>query len=94
MLYMLINRTRPDLDEAQYRQLAERAQAFYAGIPEGVTLHGDWAASDGSRTFALVEADDPALVEAIKAPFEGLVDIETVPVTALSGWRQDGSQSE
>ena len=86
MLYMLINRTRRDLTPDQYQELAGKAQAFYDNIPDGVRLHGDWAAADGSCTFALLEADDAAQLEAIQAPFRGFVDIETVPVTPVSGW--------
>ena len=88
MLYMLINRTRHDLTPVQYQELGQRAQAFYDNVPDGLTLHGDWTAQDRSCTFALVEADDPALVEAIQAPFRGLVDIETVPVVRVTGWNK------
>jgi hypothetical protein len=88
MLYMLINRTRTGLTPDQYRRLGELAQAFYDNIPPGLVLIGDWAANDGSRTFALIETDEPALLEQIQAPFAGLVDIETVPVTAVSGWQR------
>jgi hypothetical protein len=86
MLYMLINRTRTDLTPAQYAELGRLAQGFYDNIPEGVSLHGDWAANDRSRTFALLETDDPGLLEGIQAPFRGFVDIEVVPVTAVAGW--------
>ena len=88
MLYMLINRTRPDLTPGQYQELGRLAQGFYDNIPPGVTLIGDWAANDRSRTFALLETDDPALLEQIQAPFAGLVDIETVAVTAVTGWNR------
>ena len=86
MLYMLINRTRQDLTSAQYQKLAELAQGFYDNIPAGVTLHGDWAANDHSCTFALLESESPDLLAKIQAPFEGYVDIEVVPVSAVTGW--------
>jgi hypothetical protein len=88
MLYILINRTRPNLTGAQYAELASLARGFYDKVPEGVELHGDWAANDGSRTFTLVDADDPALLDRIQAPFRPFVDIETIPVTEVTGWRQ------
>jgi len=88
MLYMLINKTRKDLSAEQYQELATLAQNFYDNIPEGVTLHGDWAANDQSCTFALMEADDPKLMEQIQQPFEGFVDIDVIPVTAVSGWNK------
>ncbi|WP_434735729.1 DUF3303 domain-containing protein, partial [Accumulibacter sp.] len=48
--------------------------------------HKDWAANDGSRTFALLETEDPALLEKIQAPFRPYVDMELVPVTPVTGW--------
>ena len=86
MLYMLINRTRRDLTSEQYQELGKLAQGFYDNIPEGLTLHGDWAANDQSCTFALMESDDPRLLDRIQEPFMGFVDIEVIPVTAVSGW--------
>jgi hypothetical protein len=86
MLYMLINRTRTDLTPDQYAELGRLAQGFYDSVPAGVRLIGDWAANDRSRTFALLESEDPALLEQIQAPFRGLVDIETVAVTEVRGW--------
>lgn len=83
---MLINRTRSDLSPEEFQKLGELARAFYANIPENVTLHADWAALDQSRTFALLEADDQDAIEVIQAPFRPYVDIEIIPVRKLSGW--------
>lgn len=86
MLYMIINRTRTDLTQPQMAELGTLAQGFYDRIPPGLTLHNDWAATDYSRTFALMETDDPALLEAVQAPFRPYVDMEVVPVHAVTGW--------
>ena len=86
MLFMLVNRTRTDLTAEEFQQLGELAKDFYANIPDGVTLHNDWAALDQSRTFALLEADDLDTVEKLQAPFRPFVDIDIVPVRELSGW--------
>ena len=86
MLYMLINKTRKNLTSEQYQVLGKLAQDFYDNIPEGVTLHGDWAANDHSCTFALMEAENPKLLDTIQAPFKAYVNIEVVPVTAVTGW--------
>jgi len=86
MQYMLINRTRKDLTTEQYQELGKLAQAFYDNIPQGLTLHGDWAANDQSCTFALMETEEPDLLAQIQAPFKGMVDIEVIPVTAVTGW--------
>jgi Protein of unknown function (DUF3303) len=86
MLFLLTNRTRSTLTPAQYGELAGLAKAFYAGIPPDVTIRGEWAATDQSRNYTLLEAPDLATVERIQAPFRPFVDMEIVPVVALSGW--------
>ncbi len=86
MLFMLVSRTRTDLSKEEFAQLGELAKNFYANIPEGVTLHNDWAAIDGSRTFALIEADNESVIEEIQSPFRPYVNIEIVSVRKLSGW--------
>jgi len=86
MFYMLISRTRPNLSSENYEELGKLAQAFYENIPAGLTLHSDWAAKDGSRTFALLETDNPDLLEQIQSPFRPYVDMELLPVTQVSGW--------
>lgn len=86
MLFMLINQTRTDLSADEFTQLGELAKAFYADIPESVTLHADWAALDQSRTFALMEAAEQHAIEEIQAPFRPYVDIEIVPVRRITGW--------
>ena len=86
MLFMLINRTRTDLSAEEFQHLGELAKAFYANVPDDVTLHADWAALDQSRTFALMEAEEQSTIEELQAPFRPYVDIEIVPVRELSGW--------
>lgn len=89
MLYMLINQTRTGLSPENYAEVAKLANQFYENVPEGVKLCGDWSANDRSRTFSLIEADDPALLDEIQRPFEGYVDIEVIPVTEVSSWRKE-----
>ena len=86
MLFMIVNLTRKDLDQQEMSELGRLATEFYANMPEGITLHGDWAAADGSRTFALLEADAPDMVEQIQAPFRPYVDMEVVPVERIKSW--------
>jgi hypothetical protein len=83
---MLISRTREDLTAEEFQQLGQLARSFYDHIPAGITLHGDWAANDRSRTFALLETADPALLERVQAPFRKYVRMELVPVTPVTGW--------
>jgi hypothetical protein len=87
MLYMLINRTRPDLSAEQYAELGRLAQGFYDDIPQGIEVLGDWAAADGSRTFTLIQTEDAKLLERVQEPFRPYVDIETVMLTPVTGWR-------
>jgi hypothetical protein len=86
MLVFLINRTRADLTPEQYGRLAELAKAFYADVPPGVSLRGEWAAADYSRNFSLLEAPDVATVERMAAPFREFVAVDIVPVNATTGW--------
>ena len=86
MLVFLINRTRAGLTPEQYGRLAELAKAFYANVPPGVSLRGEWAAADYSRNFSLLEAPDVATVERMAAPFREFVDVDVVPVNAITGW--------
>ena len=86
MLYMMVSKTHKDLTSEEFAKLGELAKDFYGSIPEGVALHNDWAAIDNSRTFALVETENEALLEQIQAPFRPYVDIETIPVTPIDGW--------
>jgi hypothetical protein len=86
MLYMIINRTRKDLTPADFAELGRLARGFYEGMPSGVRLVNDWAAQDGSCTFALLEADDPSALETVQAPFRPYVAMEVVPVVPVTGW--------
>jgi hypothetical protein len=86
MLFLLTNRTRPNLNAAQYADLASLAKTFYASIPANVTIRGEWAAIDKSHNVTLLEAPDIDTVLKIQAPFEPYTETVIVPVTAISGW--------
>jgi hypothetical protein len=86
MLIFLINRTKQGLTQEQYGALAERAKAFYAKVPPGVSLRGEWSAADYSRNFTLLEAPDTATVEKMAAPFREFVDVDVIPVNEIKGW--------
>jgi muconolactone delta-isomerase len=86
MLFMLTNRTRKDLSADQYAELATLAKAFYASIPAEVKIRGEWAATDYSNNYSLLEAPDIDTVRRIQAPFAKFTETLIVPVTAISGW--------
>jgi hypothetical protein len=86
MLFLLTNRTRPNLTSAQYGELAGLAKKFYASIPAGVTIRGEWAATDQSHNYTLLEAPDAETVQRMQEPFANFTDTVIVPVVSISGW--------
>jgi hypothetical protein len=86
MLFLLTNRTRPDLSPADYGELAALAKAFYASMPADVKIRGEWAALDRSVNYSLIEAPDIDTVRRIQAPFERFTGTVIVPVTTITGW--------
>jgi hypothetical protein len=86
MLFLLTNRTRPNLRPEQWGELAALAKAFYASIPPEVQIRGEWAAVDQSHNYSLIEAPDLDTVRRIQAPFEPFTETVIVPVTSQSGW--------
>lgn len=86
MLFLLTNRSRANLNAAQYGELAAAAKAFYASIPADVKIRGEWAATDQSHNYTLLEAPDIETVRRIQAPFEPFTETLIVPVTTMSGW--------
>lgn len=86
MLFLLTSRTRANLTPTQYGELALLAKAFYTSIPADVALRGEWAATDRSHNYTLLEAPDIDTVRRIQAPFAVFTETSIVPVTAVSGW--------
>ena len=86
MLFLLTNRTRPNLTATEYGELATLAKAFYASIPPDVRIRGEWAAADQSHNYTLLEAPDIETVRRIQAPFERFTETVIVPVITVSGW--------
>ncbi len=87
MLYLIISRTRSGLSEDDMKQLADAAKNFYGNIPAGLALTGNWAETNGARTFALLETENPDLLENIQAPFRPFVDMEVISLVNVEGWR-------
>jgi hypothetical protein len=86
MLFLLTNRTRPNLGAEQWGELAALAKDFYASIPAGVSIQGEWAAIDRSVNYTLLEAPAIEVVQQMQAPFERYTDTVITPVTAITGW--------
>ncbi len=86
MLFLLTSCTRSHLSAAQFGELAALAKSFYASIPAGVNIRGEWAAVDRSANYSLVEAPDIDTVRALQAPFAPFTVTEIVAVNAITGW--------
>ena len=86
MLFLLTNRTRAGLGAAQYGELAALAKAFYAAIPPGVRIRGEFAALDQTHNYTLLEAPDLETVQRLQAPFAPYTETTIVPVQEISGW--------
>jgi len=86
MLFLLTNRTRPNLSSTQYAELAVLAKAFYASMPADVKIRGEWAAIDRSCNFSLLEAPSIEAVRRIQAPFDPFTDTQIVAVAEIKGW--------
>jgi hypothetical protein len=88
MDYLIISRTRSGLSAEEYAELAQRAKAFYAALPPGLTLKANWAEAGGEgRTLALVATDDATQIDAIQAPFREFVDMEVIALSEVEGFR-------
>ena len=86
MLFLLINRTRKDLQPQEYETLQRMTADFYAHIPDGVRFHGDWNALDWSRNFTVLEADSEQIVRRLMEPYAKYVEIEVTPVQPTAYW--------
>ena len=86
MLFLLTSRTRAPLSADQYGELAALAKAFYASIPAGMSIRGEWVAVDRSANYSLVEAPDVETIRRAQAPFAPFTDTTIVPVNPVSGW--------
>lgn len=70
----------PGLNPAQRARLYEEMGRFYAAMPPGVTLECDYVRTDRLGSYSVLDVPDRATLDAILAPFAGLVNVEVVPV--------------
>ena len=87
MLFLLTNRTRPNLTGAEYGELAALAKQFYASIPADVRIRGEWIAADQSHNYTLLEAPDIETVRRIQAPFERFTETVIVSPRPMAPWK-------
>jgi tRNA splicing endonuclease len=80
MLYMVIERFKPDCAEAVYRRFRDRGRM----APDGLRYLSSWVDFEFGRCFQVMEADDETLLAAWIAHWDDLVDFEVVPVRTSS----------
>lgn len=76
MRYIVISRQRPNLSPEETARLYAAANQFYTGMPAGVKLEADYILADRTGSYSVVDVPDRATMDAIMAPFEGLVNAE------------------
>jgi hypothetical protein len=88
MLFMVIERFR----NGEYRPVGERFRRSGRMMPAGLTYHASWMESTGARCFQIMEAADPALLDAWISHWSDLVDFEVIPIlTSGDFWARAGS---
>lgn len=76
MRYIVVSRQRPNLSPEETTRLYAAANQFYTGMPPGVKLEADFILADRTGSYSVVSVPDRATMDAIMAPFEGLVVAE------------------
>lgn len=76
MLYMVVERFKPDSAPEIYR----RARAHGRQLPPGLDYVDSWVDLTYTRCFQLMRTEDPALFEKWIAAWDDLVDFEIIPV--------------
>ena len=78
MLFMVIEQFRGD-DPARVRERFLRSGRM---LPDDVRYHASWIDSARARCFQVMEADDPARLEAWTRRWDDLIAFEIIPVVA------------
>jgi hypothetical protein len=76
MIYMVIEHFRGGDPRPVYARFAERGRL----APEGLRYLASWVTRDLRRCYQVMEAADPALLEAWMERWRDLVDFEVIPV--------------
>ena len=76
MLFMVIERFRPNMAPDVYRRFRDRGRM----APDGVRYVTSWVDYGFQRCFQVMEADNETLLEQWMRNWRDLVDFEVVPV--------------
>ncbi len=80
MRFLVQAMQRPNLTPADTARLYAAMGEFYGAIPSGVTLECDYIRGDRRGSYSVLDVPDRATLDRILAPFDGLVDVQVVPV--------------
>lgn len=76
MRYIVHSRQRPNLSPEELARLYAAAEKFYTQMPAGVKLEADYILADRSGSYSVLTVPDRETMDAIMAPYEGLVIAE------------------
>lgn len=76
VLYMVVEHLKAGHAEDIYRRFRDRGRM----APDGLRYVASWTETSFARCFQVMEADDPALLEAWMASWRDLIDFEVQPV--------------
>lgn len=76
MLFMVIERFPPGSAPTIYRHLRDEGRV----LPEGLAYVGSWIEANFGRCFQLMECDDLRLLQSWVLSWDGLFEVEIVPV--------------
>ncbi|MEZ4473217.1 MAG: DUF3303 family protein [bacterium] len=82
MRYLVHSEQRPDLTPAEIDRLYAAIADFYKAIPTEVVLETDYVKADQRGSYSVLSVPDRASLDAIMAPFRGLVEVEIVELLA------------
>ncbi len=80
MRFIVCSRQRPDLTDDERQRLYAAANAFYTKMPADVKLEADYILADRTGSYSVLSVPDRETMDAIMAPFEGLVVVEILPL--------------
>ena len=80
MLYMIVERFKPDLAPEIYRRARTRGRQ----LPPGLEYVDSWVDLTYTRCFQLMRTEEPALLEKWINARADLVDFEVIPVRTSS----------
>jgi hypothetical protein len=80
MRFIVCSRQRPNLSDDERQRLYAAAETFYTKMPADVKLEADFILADRTGSYSVLTVPDRETMDAIMAPFAGLVVAEIHPL--------------